>query len=171
MRKLTVVFVMAFFVLGLELSYAQPKKAVDVASQLEEIELKLSQNIDKLVSIVADMGAMGKKVTPTWVGRFLQSTTETAYVRCTHARDLLPYYRYIKPEFHQHWHDHTIGVLKGEKAYLAITIRRLQTASSVIKTPAFLKHVVTARDIIRSSLPLFDKAIQLLEYTEATKKS
>jgi hypothetical protein len=170
MGKLTVVFVMVYLVFGPGVLYAEPPKAVDVASQLEEIELKLGQHIDKLVSIVADMGAMGEKVTPAWVGRFLQSTIETAHVRCTHARDLLPYYRYIKPEFHQHWHEHTIGVLKGEQAYLAITIRRLQTSSSVIRTPAFTKHVVAARDVIRSSLRLFDKATQLLEGKEATRK-
>jgi hypothetical protein len=170
MKKLLVLLALAFVMCVPEWSYAQSQKQDDVASQLKAISMGLKNSGDELVSISDGLRAMLQNKEGARIEMDAAAEVEKAFMILFHAADLLFCYGDIKPErLQKYWHSYIVETLIQRKSWLAGRLRLLNLCRRYVKTPAGLYHVNQARDIMRSSLPLFDEAIQILEAKQEKK--
>jgi hypothetical protein len=69
----------------------------------------------------------------------------------------------MKPELNKYWRDYTLDVAKMKKSNLETVRVRVQRIYVKTKGRAVLDQLDRAKHTIGASLPLFDKAIHLLE--------
>lgn len=170
MKKLIVLLALAFVMCRPELAFAESQKQDDVAAQLKAISMDLENGGDKLVSISDELRAMLQRKEGKRVEMDAMSEVEKAFVILFHAADLLFCYGDIKPErLQKYWHSYIVKTSIQRKSWLEGRLKPLNLCHRYVKTPASLYLVDKARNIIRSSLPLFDKAIQILEAKQEKK--
>jgi hypothetical protein len=170
MKKLLVLLALAFVMCVPELSYAQSQKQDDVASQLKAISMDLENGGHKLFSISDEFRAMLQRKEGSRIELDAGSEVEKAFMILFHAADLLFCYGDIKPErLQKYWHSYILKTSIQRRSWLAGRLELINLCQRYVKTPAGLYQVNKARDIIRSSLPLFDKAIQILEAKQEKK--
>ncbi len=163
--KLAMTFVVILAVCMPGLPFAQPQEPSDVASQLRQIARELAGAAGKLETISNDLHRIVQQRTAKPVPDVAMAVLnlELASAQCSHASDLIWCYPDIKPPFNKYWRDYTLEVSKMKKSNLETIQIRVQRIHVKTKGRAVLEHLDKARDTIRSSLPLFDKAIQLFE--------
>ena len=165
MKKLALTLVVILVACGPGLSSAQPQGPVDVASQLRQIARDLAMAAGRLDAISNDFHriAQRRRVKPVPDLAMAVLNVEIASAQCSHASDLMWCYPDIKPAYKKYWRDYTLDVSKMKKSNLETIQIRVQRIHVKTKGRAVLDQLDKARDTIRSSLPLFDKAIQLFE--------
>jgi hypothetical protein len=163
MKGLVMTLVMVFVICAPRLPYAQSQKPLDVGTELRQIESVLYKTVENLRHIVDDLQELQRH---TGVGVMVfqaLGTIEFCWLSYYHIAGSLLWYPCIKAECSIAWRDVTIEQLQGAKRALSPSVQRLEIACRGIKNQEALHQVDKARDIIRSSLPLLDQAIQLLQ--------
>ncbi len=67
------------------------------------------------------------------------------------------------------WCSKTVNILQISKENTEAQLDRIKKPYGKIKTPAALHLIDKAKDTMRSTLPLFDKAIQILKAQQGAK--
>ena len=165
MKKLAWTLVVVLVVCVPGLSSAQPQEPVAVASPLRQIARELAGAAGRLETISNDLHRIVQQRTAKRVPDVAMAVLnlELASAQCSHASDLIWCYPDIKPPFNKYWRDYTLDVSKMKKSNLETIQIRVQRIHVKTKGRAVLDQLDKARDTIRSSLPLFDKAILLFE--------
>ena len=163
MKKLAMTFVMVFVICAPGLTYAQSQKPPDVASELQQIESVLYETVETLRHIGDDLQELQRHTVVGVMVFQALGTIEFCWLAYYHIAGSLLWYPCIKAECSKAWRDVTIEQLQGAKRTLNPSVQRLEVAYRGMKNQEALHQVDKARDLIRSSLPLLDKAIHLLE--------
>jgi hypothetical protein len=163
MKKLAVTFVMVFVICAPGLPYAQSQKPLDVASELQQIESVLYKTVENLRHIGDDLKELQRHTVVGVMVFHALGTIEYCWLPYYHIAGSLLWHPCIKAECRRAWRDVTIEELQGAKRTQNPSVQRLDVAYRGIKNQEALHQVDKARDIIRSSLPLLDKAIHRLE--------
>ena len=165
MTKRAMTLVVIFLVCVPELSSAQPQAPVDAASQFRHIARELAGAGSKLETISNALHSIVQQRTARPLPNVSMAVLnlELASAQCSHTSDLIWCYPDIKPELNKYWRDYTLDVAKMKKSNLETVRVRVQRIYVKTKGKAILDQLDRARDTIGASLPLFDKAIQLLD--------
>jgi hypothetical protein len=172
MKKLLVILIMAFVMCVPELSFAQSQKPVDEAlrSRLAAIESELMQAIDKLAPIIDDdYPPIVKKSDPKMFAMAGYQDLRTVLFVYMSTDIVLRWYPCVTRECSPPPPHGVIKLLRWARTELDRTVKSLQYLCGVIETPAAVVQLAKAKDIIRSTLPLYDKAIQILEAKQEKK--
>ena len=144
----------------------------DVEQKLHLIIFELSDIKKKLANISDDSKVTINTEKAGYETEYLiafRLLLETTRVYFDHVRSLLCLYPLVKPEEHKFAYDITMATLKDAKSLADSVIKRIQVTCSVVENQAALLQLDKAKDIMRSTLPLYDRAIQILEAKEKTK--
>jgi len=165
MTKRAMTLVVIFLVCMPRLSSAQPQEPVDAASQFRHIARELAGAGSKLETISNALHNIVQQRTARPLPNVSMAilNLELASAQCSHTSDLIWCYPDIKPKLYQYWRDYTLDVAKMKRSNLETVRVRVQRIYVKTKGRAILDQLDRARDTIGASLPLFDKAIQLLE--------
>jgi len=163
MKKLMVVFLLAFGICAPESSYAQSQEPVDVWPKIMHFRLELIEAAKELQDVENDLRRM-RNTNPKWAQLSALLTLEQAWWVFNASQSLFPWHWCMKAECNQEWHGSLVSMLQRAKTELTDTvIMRLQETCIIMEPQAASDKVFRAKAIIRSTLPLFDIAIQLLE--------
>ena len=167
MKKLMVVIVLTLVICGLKSSYAQSQEPVDVWPKIMHFRLELIEAAKELQDVENALRGM-RKTTPKWAQLSALLTLEQAWWVFNASQSLFPWYWCMKAQCNQEWRGSLVSMLQQAKTELTDTvIMRLEETYIVMEPQAASDKVVRAKAIIRSTLPLFDIAIQLLEQQPA----
>lgn len=167
MKKLMVVFVLAFGICVPKSSYAQSRESVDVWPKIMHFRLELIEAAKELHDVENDLRGM-KNTNPKWAQLSALLTLEQAWWVFNASQSLFPWYWCMKTECNQEWRGSLVRMLQQAKTELVNTVMlRLQETHIVMEPQAASDKVFRAKTIIHSTLPLFDIAIQLLEQQPA----
>jgi hypothetical protein len=167
MKKLMVVLVMVFVMYSPEPSYAQSQKPVDVWPKIMHVRLELMEAAKELQDVGNDLRVM-RNTTPKWAQLSAVLTLEQAWWVFNASQLLFPWYWCTKAECNLEWRVWLVRMLQLAKKELTDTVMiRLQETYVVLEPQAASDKVVRSQTIIRSTLPLYDIAIQLLEQQPA----
>lgn len=174
MKKLLILLAAAFVVCVPEPSYAESQKpskperdelakpALAKETELVVIGANMINTNRELTAVAEDLRIVtGKPIEFMYLALL---TIEVSYLSYASTGYILTRSPWIKDEFRTEWRLLTAEIMMHRKSYLKeVCLKRLQKSHSIIEPPAALDKVDKARDIIQSSLPLFDKALQILE--------
>jgi len=165
MTKRAATLVVIFSVCVPGLSSAQPKEPVDAASQFRQIARELAGVGSKLETISIGLHSIVQQRTARPLPNVSMAVLnlELASAQCSHTSDLIWCYPDIKPELDKYWRDYALDVAKMKKSNLETVRVRVQRIYVKTKGRVVLDQLDRATDTIDASLPLFDKAIQLLD--------
>jgi hypothetical protein len=167
MKKLIVLLALAVVICTPELSYTQSQAPVDVTSQLDDTVAELVKVRDAIADVKENLRAIPSD---TACGAVALTSLETAYWIYECVLTALFWDDCAKAECKPLWRPTATRQLSMAKTHLSQdTINRLYEAFMKGKATKTSTQIVIARDIIRSSLPLFDKAIQILEAKQEKK--
>ena len=161
MKRLVVMLVLTVLTWVPEQTYSQSQEPVGAASQLDATIAELVKARDAIADVKENLRAIPSD---TECGAVALTSLDTAYwiYECVLAE--LVWHDCAKAECKPLWRPTITRQLSVAKTHLSEdTINRLYKAFMKEKTTAISTKIVIARDIIRSSLPLFDTAIQIIE--------
>jgi hypothetical protein len=172
MTKLLVAFVLAFVICTPELSYTQPQEPVDVTSELENIFKELIKLRDEIAEVQENTLAISADKELDELNEAGLSTMETARWMYEYFISALVWRDCTRADCEPLWRPTTITQLRRAKTYLnEVAINRLHQAFMKGTISEASNKLIIARDIIRSSLPLIDRLIQILESEQERVKT
>jgi hypothetical protein len=162
MKRLMVMLVVAVVVnCAPESTYSQSQEPADVTSQLDGTVAELVKVRDAIAEVKENLRAIPSD---TECGAVALTSLETAYWIYECVLTALFWHDCAKAECKPLWRSTVTRQLSMAKTHLSgDTINKLYEAFMKGKATATSSKIVIARDIIRSSLPLFDKAVQIIE--------
>ncbi len=161
MKRLMVILVVAVVTCALEGTYSQSQEPVDVTSQLDDTVAELVKVRDAIVDVKENLRAIPSD---TECGAVALKSLETAYWIYECVVTALFWHDCAKAECKPLWRPIVTRQLSVAKTHLSEdTVNRLYEAFMKGKASETSTKIVIARDIIRLSLPLFDRAIQIIE--------
>ena len=165
MKKLLVLLALAFVMCVPEWSFAESQKPT-VAAQLYEISLGLTHASETLRHISNDMRDIIRAKATCELMITLMNIEQAYEFYATNAQRLFVHAGAIPPSVdrEQQWVGlHIVELQRAKKTINDTVMVRLGKVSGGLGNMAASHLVDKARDTIRSSLPLFDEAIQILE--------
>lgn len=185
MKKLMVVFTMALVMCAPKVSYPESEKATDKGTEAERqtFSQKWITIEEQILSISDEWNKIEKELllTPfelqsiqiqkgvTCPREMARVLIESAGVQCGYVSILLRVYRYaVRSSVHSDVfldvaiQEYVISCLQAIKANREVTLERLQYAYNEIEDKPSLVKIDKAQDVLRSSLPLFDRTIEAI---------
>jgi hypothetical protein len=141
-------------------------KPVDLDPELARIKSKILESMKNLGDIKGDLEKLFTDKSSAKAHLILLDACNILELcRCNYgySHTLLHYRFAIKPEYHVQWRDDTITFLHKGKTNLSNAVEGLQFVQGETENETALPLIDKAKELIRSSLPLYDKAIQGLE--------
>ena len=193
MKKLMVVLVMALVMCPPKLSHAESEKATEKGAEAER--QTLSQKViaieTQILSISEDWTKIEEELllTPfdlqsiqiqkgvTCPREMARVLIESASLQCGYVSILLRVYRYAVRSSAQSnvfldsaIQEYVISCLRAIKRNRGVTLERLQYAYNEIEDKPSLVKIDKALDVLRSSLPLFDRTIEAIRSRPESSK-
>jgi hypothetical protein len=169
MKKLLVLLVLAVVMCRPDLACAEPQKPFDEGLPSDVVKLgyivqdleKAAQQLEIITQDLRDIG-LELEDDSSWLV-FVKLSLEEAYITQGDCANLLRWYWCIKEQCVESWRAEAAFRLKRGKANTDVRLDVIKKSYGMIKTPAAFHIIDKARDILRSTLPLYDRAIQILE--------
>jgi hypothetical protein len=175
MRKLLVLLPLAFVMCVPESSCAEPQKRVDKAISSDVVNIGyITQDMEKaseqLQIITQDLRDIGLELEDDGSSLvYVKLILEHAYVAQGHFVSILQWYWCIREQCVEDWRSNTVRLLKNGKANAEWQLTMVKKSYPRIKTPAAFHVIDKARNVLRSTVPLYDRAIQILEAKQEKK--
>ena len=161
MKRLMVILVVAIVTCASERTYSQSQEPVDVTSQFNDTVAELIKVRDAIADVKENLRAIPSD---TECGAVALTSLETAYWIYECVLTALFWHDCAKVECEPLWRPTVTRHLSMAKTHLSEdTINSLYKAFMKEKASETSTKIVIARDVIRLSLPLFDRAIQIIE--------
>jgi hypothetical protein len=168
MKRLMVILVVVVVTCASERTSSQSQEPVDVTSQFDDTVAELVKVRDAIADVKENLRAIPSD---TECGAVALTSLETAYWIYEYVLTALFWHDCAKVECEPLWRPTLTRQLRVAKTHLSEnTNNRLYEAFMKGKASETSTKIVVARDIIRLSLPLFDRAIQLLEQQTVKEK-
>jgi hypothetical protein len=154
---------------------APPKYSEKEWKKLCDIYDTLNKNAQALLDIQRDIDKNAGNASVTWRDLAVMEQTGAAGLVCFHSGQLLmtvsPLWEWDRPRECELLGDESrvVSALRESKSMLTHALDASGQACGGIRNYATLFHVDKAREIMRSSLRLYDKAIQILEAKQEKK--
>jgi len=164
MKKLLVLLALAFVLCVPELCYSVEERShpwltaqeaqsiVEITTEWQKASVKLLQIVDDMKALPTEEWTLRAIIAIDEAGILYAFSWEVVFLYCLSSREVA---KDIRPL--------VTGRLKWNNDKMKRCVKALQLVYGYIEKQAALHQIDKARDIIRSSLPLFDKAIQILE--------
>ena len=173
MKKLLVLLALAFVVCVPELcysveGYAIPKEDQWLLDTYEGLN-KVARDLGQTGMDLKGIASISSRPDSMWIIVSFRDIDQCCTLCILMADMLVMYAEYTDQRAITYWSNRLIHLIGAVKESISRANDGLGLCYGVLETPAALHQIDKARTIIRSSLPLFDEAIQILEAKQEKK--